>query len=166
MLYIKLKNNNSAGHYKTMKNIFTRSVLIFIAMLASPCLIALEDDSIEIYIQKMHADFEAAMPESNRIYAGKKVDAFTTIKSISYDRATSTIIYEYDKVDELMAALKMNNAQIEQGKENMKLHHIKQACTGDLRGRMRFLGLNVVHHFGNLMKIRISEKDCKGFKTN
>lgn len=159
---IKYRNSSYRNH-KTMSNIFTHSTLIIIVMLTSPCSIALEGDSIEAYIQKMHTHFEEAMPELNRIYAGKKIDAFTTIKSISYNRATSTITYNYDNVDELITSLKMNDAQIEQSKENMKSYHIKQACTGEMRSRMRFLGLNIAHNFGNLMKIRISERDCKNF---
>ncbi len=104
----------------------------------------------------MHSTLEATARQANAQEANKRLDAYTTLKGVSYDRSVPVFTYHYTSTQLFDEA----------GRRAIYEHHRKTVCGSHFATYMQLHGLRVARRFADastgreLAVATVSWKDC------
>jgi len=114
-------------------------------------------------IEDMHRLLDNAARQANTQMSNTRLDDFTTLKIMTYDRGVPAMTYHYtSSALQASAAREFNDA----AKRAMVDHHKSKTCGTQFVPFMRVFGLRVAHRFEDtisgkeLMTITVTGKDC------
>jgi len=114
-------------------------------------------------IQDMHQILENAAREANKQIANTRIDDFTTLKLMTYDRGISEMTYHYTS-----SALKATGqkSMSPAARKAMIDHHKVKTCSTQYVPFMRAFGLKVAHRFEDvatgleMITVTVQSSDC------
>lgn len=114
-------------------------------------------------IEDMHRLLENAARQANSQISNTKLDDYTTLKLMTYDRGVPVMTYHYtSSALQAIGARELNAA----ARQAMFDHHRSRTCGTQFAPFMRMFGLKVAHRFEDVatgkevITVTISGKDC------
>jgi hypothetical protein len=112
---------------------------------------------------EVDAMFENVARQANSQMSGTKIDEYTTLRAVSYDKAVPVFSYLYaSTVSAKTGRLNLNGAE----RQAMSTYHQTKTCGTHFRPFMKAYGLRVTHIFedqrtgSHLITLTYSGKDC------
>ena len=114
-------------------------------------------------IEDMHQILENAARDANRQLANTRIDDFTTLKLMTYDRGVPVMTYHYTS-----SALKATGqkSMTSATRKAMIDHHRAKTCSTQYVPFMRVFGLKVAHRFEDvasgleMITVTVQASDC------
>jgi hypothetical protein len=114
-------------------------------------------------IEDMHRVLENAAQEANKQLANTRLDDYTTLKFMTYDRRAPVMTYHYASTALQITGQKSLNAA---ARNAMNEYHRAKTCSTQFVPFMRVFGLKVAHRFEDaatgleMITVTVKSADC------